>query len=865
MNRLLHFAVAAILSSFVALTLAPEALSKSKKQKPVSYPNFLVVDTVDPYGDSLVFKQIRAKLEYIEKTEHRKSVALVLCGGGAKGASEVGVLKYLEELNIPIDVICGTSIGGLVGGLYALGYNAEFIDSLMKNQDWGKILTDRIDEKYIPLSKKKYRERYQLFFPFHYAKDADKNEGEIDARRAAKFMAKEKSEEETQLGVKTVASSLPSGYAYGFNVNNLLSSLTVGYHDSTSFSKLPIPFCCVATDLVSCKAKNWGAGDLKKAMRSTMSIPALFSPVRTEGCVLVDGGLRNNFPTDIAKALGADIVIGIDLTDAYATVTEVNNAGTLVSQMISMLGRQSYEQTSQNADLYIHPNLEGYNMLSFNAAAIDSMIQRGYKAALDASNELKEIKAAVGNASTKYRNHRAIDINRRKVAISGMRVVGLPEKDAAVLLERIKLEKMDSVDAEMLEAAVSKIKASGAVESVTYSLLATDDRIAGAEEPFEVVFNCQPAPIHMLGFGLRLDTEVWAEVGLNLGINTRSLGGPKLNIDAKIGTNQSLDAIFRLDYPKWPAFNVEAVIANYNGTLVPVDRDDKKTVYGTGYWTHKEKIFISTKRFLKFDGEIGIKNEYFGLDEKRAAAFSIPYLDNEESLNNAKQGDYLGAYLKGNYYSLDHRYFPNKGMDLKFGYCFDFLKSGVSNFKPVHTASLDLRGAIPIGNRVAIIPDFHMRHIFNSSSCFPDEYDPSATEIILNPAFSISHHNFLGGTIQGRYIENQVPFVGFNNISLCSDYQGYIYYDQMWVLNLDVRVNIIKNLYCSALGGYAHMSDTMKNFFKFDDFFKDVFAAGLEVSYKTIFGPLKANFHWANRTGDFKNDWGFYLSAGFDF
>ena len=290
------------------------------------YPNNLTMDSAQPSIDSVYLRQMRTKMARIRSTERRPTVGLVLSGGGAKGAAQVGALKFIEELDIPIDLICGTSIGGLLGGLYAIGYKADELEDIFINQDWDKLLTDVVDQKYIPYSTKMYNSKYVLTIPFQTATDL--------------LNSSKKNDEEYKK--QSFMSSLPSGYAYGFNVNNQISSLTVGYQDEMSFNDLPIPFVCVASDMISCKAKNWGSGSINTALRSTMSIPGLFEPVRTDGMVLIDGGTRNNFPTDIAKAMGADIIIAIELSDMMPGFEEVNNIGDIVSQMISMLGTDAY-------------------------------------------------------------------------------------------------------------------------------------------------------------------------------------------------------------------------------------------------------------------------------------------------------------------------------------------------------------------------------------------------------------------------------------------------------------------------------------------------------------------------------------------
>lgn len=829
-------------SAILLMTLACSAFAQK-------YANGLVVDSVDPKGDAEFIRATRKKMDAIRKKENRPTVALVLCGGGAKGAAEVGAMKFIEELDIPIDMICGTSIGGLLGGMYAIGYDAAFLDSLMVNQDWAITLSDKVEPEYVTLYTRRFKSQYQLNVPFHYStKDFVTSESDVkySNRKAVLKLGKNKDASlDTQSGVRSLAASLPSGYVYGMHVNNLLSSYTVGYHDSLSFANLPTPFFCVATELVSCKEKNWGSGNLKTAMRSTMSIPGLFSPVRTNGMVLMDGGSRNNFPNDLARAMGADIIIGIDLTDAFLKYDEINNIGTVLSQYVTMLGKSSYDLNIEKPDVYIKPNLDGYNMLSFNKEAVDSMMARGYAAAVAKRAELESVKNRVPNASRTFHAPKAVDIHKKKVSIYDVVFDGISAFDAKVLAKKVGIRSTDLVDADMLNEAIQIIYATGAVEAVTYSLL-------GTKEPYKLVFNCSPAPVHHFGVGLRLDTEQWAEVGINFGLNTHKLAGPKLDVNARIGPCQKFDAKFMFDYQGAPTFNAQFNIANYTGRYNRIDDNYTTNRWGARYWGHEEKIYISANKWSKVDGQLGFRNIYKKLDSEL-----FPILANVSPEMTA--GNYFGVFVNADYNTYDSFYYPTKGMATRLGYTCDFLKSRSTGFKPVHDLHFDISGVINLGGSIVdLIPDFHWRSVFDAQNIL----DPANP----NNNFSLMHRNYIGGIIRGRYIEQQIPFVGLNNISDCMLVENGVGYslDHVAVLNLDLRVNVMKNLYVSALGGYAHMSDTMGHFFTWKDRKRELFGAAVQVGYNTIVGPVTARMHWCNRTGQLKENIGFIISMGFD-
>ena len=314
-----------------------------------SSQNHARLDAVNEARDLRV-DVIRKKLESVKSKKHRPTVALVLSGGGAKGAAHVGVIEYLESIGMPVDIVMGTSMGGLVGGLYSLGYEAGHLDSLIRSIDWDMALSDKVPRDYISYSTIKYKEKYVLSFPFYYDRldFLKQKEDELQyPHRTDEIHFGADGDDASSLVKDNLLGSLPSGMVYGQNVNNIFSSLSVGYQDEIDFYEdLPIPFLCVATDLVTGTAKIWTKGKLNTALRSTMSIPGLFTPVKVDGMVLVDGGMRNNYPTDLAKKCGADIVIGVDLSSGYKDFSQINNIGDVIGTSIDMMGRTSFESAS---------------------------------------------------------------------------------------------------------------------------------------------------------------------------------------------------------------------------------------------------------------------------------------------------------------------------------------------------------------------------------------------------------------------------------------------------------------------------------------------------------------------------------------
>ncbi len=300
-------------------------------------------------------------------TSPRKKVGIVLSGGGAKGVAHIGVIKALEELNIPIDYIAGTSIGAIIGGLYSIGYTSEQLAVIVKQTDWIDLLTDKVSRKEIPFPFKSDDSKYLMSFPIN---NSGKNGGIIK----------------------------------GKNISQLLHQLTEGYQNVTNFDSLPIPFACIATDMVRNKKEVIRFGKLSEAMRASMAVPVVFSPIYSGKKVLIDGGFKDNLPIDVVKAMGADIIIGIDVQSELSDANNLHSIAGIANQLMLMICQSSLDESAKDIDAYIKVDVENYNAASFTKAAIDTLIIRGENAAKANYNTLLSIKNRVGIVNNKKNN-----------------------------------------------------------------------------------------------------------------------------------------------------------------------------------------------------------------------------------------------------------------------------------------------------------------------------------------------------------------------------------------------------------------------------------------------------------------------------
>lgn len=294
---------------------------------------------------------------HAEESERAK-IGVVLSGGGAKGAAHIGVLRVLEEIGIPIDIIVGTSMGSIVGGLYAIGMSPDELDSTFMAQDWTTLLSDKSSREQLSLSSWERSSQFVLSFPF----------------------------------LERPTDAFNGGLIRGRNIGQMLWNLTEGYHDSIDFAHLPIPFACVAQDMVTGDEIVFHSGVLPIAIRSSMSIPGVFVPISLGNRLLIDGGIVNNYPVDVARSMGADIVIGIDVQDPLKDAEQLKeNILMQLTQLIDLQGNEKWEKNKRTTDIYIKVDISGYNTASFTTDAIDTLIARGEEATrghMDALNNV---------------------------------------------------------------------------------------------------------------------------------------------------------------------------------------------------------------------------------------------------------------------------------------------------------------------------------------------------------------------------------------------------------------------------------------------------------------------------------------------
>ena len=738
-----------------------------------------------------------------EEPEKKIQVALVLCGGGAKGMAHIGVIKKLEEVGIRPDMVLGTSIGALVGGLYAMGYNSAQIDSIVSTADWNYLLSDNIKRADLNFSKKMDEEKFFLNVPL------DDLRGEII-----------KTKDSTKSESKGVF-SLPGGFVSGNNVLNLLNGLAIGYQDSIDFKNLPIPYACIATNLATGEEVVLDHGYLPLAMRASMAIPGFFAPVTIDGNVLVDGGVVNNFPVDVARKMGANIVIGVDVQTDLANADELKGIDAVLMQLISLMGNEKFEENKKNTDIYLHPDVQKFGVLSFNREAVAELLANGYKSANEKDSELRALAKLIGETKGRSSASGAVEIYKTRFKIGRIILDGADEADHNWLMKLAGLQEHQVINGSQINNAISVFTGTQAFSQVTYQLRKSDSESRGVPE-YDLIFKFVKGKPNVVSLGARYDTEEAAAMLLRIGMRQYAMHGPKASLLARLSYNP----YFKLEYDhmfrKFPRLELSYMYSKKDVNIY----SDRSSHNNIKFAYHGfEAALANIKYFRDIDMKLGTRLESY--------KFSRFLTDVEEiSGSGLKAKGYFSVFTRGIMDTRDSKYFTNTGFFIQFDASY-YLIGFHSGFKSFSSFMLKSDMAFDLGKDFVLEP-----HVYG--------------RINIRNRKEMPFYNFVGGLEAGRYVEHQIPFVGINFVNAFDN--------SVSVFRADLRKKVGKSHFFYLIVNYLRRGESADKMLSFDH--KGFWGFGSQYSYQTKVGPLTFNLHWSDYK---KKKIGAYLSFGYYF
>jgi NTE family protein len=599
----------------------------------------------------------------------RPKLGLVLEGGGALGLAHIGVIQWLEEHRIPVNYVAGTSMGGLVGGIYATGHDAAEVKQLVKTIDWDQVLQGETPYKDLSFRRKQDAVEYP-------------NHMEFGLRKGLQF---------------------PEGFNSGMEVVMILDKVALPYSSVQNFNDLPIPFACVATDLVESKPYVFREGSLSLALRSTMSLPGIFSPVRWNGHIFADGGIMDNLPVDVAKSMGADLTLAVHLETAKLSPDATLSSFGVLGRSVSVVVAANELRGIEKADMLISVPLEGFDSLAYNRA--DELIKLGYEAAEKKAALLSTL--SVDEAT--WQAYLAERTARRQTTPvpQFVQVTGTSPKLENAIEGDLKDNIGKPVDTAALQNQLMDLKGDGRFTNLSYQMTTKDGKpgllITGVEKPysppivkpllllegtnFSGVNFSMGARITFLDFGayraeLRNDIIVGSEYGIRTEYYRPFTGTSKWFVSPSAFA----------DYQQYPIYNEDTLVAEY-----------RKTGAGGGLAVGYEFARIAqltlgyTAAYQKFVPKIGntaILPTVSGRFGATTLRFALNDVDNPVIPRSGQVMDIRGVWIDSNP-GAAHSFPTSEGRVLKF-----------VRLNDPSSVYLQARGGTTFGNQLVGIPPF---------------------------------------------------------------------------------------------------------------------------------------------------------------
>ena len=553
-------------------------------------------------------------MQLVAGQQKEPKVGLVLSGGGAKGFGHIGALKVIDSLGIKIDYISGTSMGAVIGSLYASGYSGKQLDSLFNEVDFDVLIND-----FIPRSSKSFFERnndeeYAISLPFDNFKI-----------------------------------QLPSAISRGQNVFNLLSRLLIHVSDIEEFDQLPIPFFCVATNVETGEAVIMDKGSLAQSILASGAFPSLFQPVIIDDQILIDGGVVNNYPIEELRAKGMDIIIGVDVQDDLADRTELQSAPDILLQINNFRTINDMKDKSAETDIYIKPDISEFNVISFSEGG--KIIQKGVEAANEKKDELLELKQ---KQSADLVSRPSVTV-KDSILIKGFSINGNSNYTRSYILGKLKLKKDEKVSYERFIKGINNLVATNNFDSFLYDFEPRDDG-------YDMVANVlESEKTTFLKFGVHYDDLYKSAALINFTKKRALVNNDVLSVDVILGDNVRYNFDYFIDKGFYWSIGLRS---RYN--------EFHKNINASLILTQDE---LALSDLNKVDIELSdLTNQFYlqtlfrrdfsltiGAEHKHLKIISETFAEEENEETTFEKSDYFGLFGNLKFDTYSNKYFPKSG------------------------------------------------------------------------------------------------------------------------------------------------------------------------------------------------------------
>lgn len=707
----------------------------------------------------------------------RPRVGVVLSGGGAKGFAHIGVLKVIEESGLPIDYIAGTSMGSIVGGLYSIGYSPETMIRLVKEQNWDAVMSDAIPRKYISVDDKILDRHYLATFPFRNRKI-----------------------------------EMKSAIYDGAMVNLLLARLTSPVYNIRNYSELSVPFLCVAADIETAEAYEMTRGNLQRSIRASMSIPFYFTPVEVDGRLLIDGGMRNNFPVHNLRDKGLDIIIGVNVQRDFRKKDDLNSLAKILDQMIAMTDIDANMKAQEDVDIHIKPNLSNFGMMDFNY--YDTIIALGEQAARQYLPEFKRLADSIKSIED-YTLERPDIEPLDTIFVISLKVKGVKQESENFIKKSLGKHYPATMAIDDIETSIMRIYATGYFSDIWYEL---EPAVKGVN----LVIHCKEREEETVSVAAHYDSDYGIGILANVTLKNILKFPIRSTLSADINIAEDPYFKFRLHSNVSQKFKYGVDLSVIS--LFMNQYSDYVINNSYSVQDNKLDLFFEFMPNLKRQFRIGTTANYVHLRDNLIHTVSS---DNYDFISYA----YFNYYINNE----DSPTFASRGwkFNLNGKYIMPVIKmDDGSMMKNSIVLKADVSGSIAIGKRHSL------------------KIGATLGSSLLQEEPPLSYQFFVGGQSNMNYFDNIISFDGLRFTQL--------YGDHIAIAKMSWQYNFYKNLYAIANVNGGYINSDYNSWFSDKSF---VFGCGLTFGIETMAGPIELSLMGSNRCSDLVG----FLNVGYWF
>ena len=704
-------------------------------------------------------------------SQEQPRVGLVLSGGGAKGFAHIGVLKELEKAGVQIDYIGGTSMGAIIGGLYASGYNANQIEEIVLNtEDFMELLQDKIPRREKPFFEKENNEKHAISLP-----------------------------------IKKGTIGLPLGLSKGQNILNFLTELLAPVDNITDFSKLPIPFYCIATNIETGKEVVLNNGSLPLALRASASFPSLLNPVEIDGKLLVDGGVTNNFPVDRMEEKNVDIIIGVNVQGELYKKEDLSSVATILAQIINFQMYRKADAQIKKVHVYLRPKITDYNVISFEKGK--EILEEGDRLA----KEFRPVFDSIAKLQTIKRRTPKVILNQGKLLIDRIVLNGNENYTNNYILGKLQLKEGDSISYKDISRKINTLTATKNFDRIDYHL---ENSFNGKKLVLKVKENSTHS---FLRLGVHYDLLYRSAVLLNYNHKKLLFRNDELSVDFIVGDKIRYDLQYFVDNGFLLSYGFSSRYNSFSADILFNSQNVNKI--DLEYRDFTNRLYAQTTLDKKFAFGFGIEHKKI-----RASSETITGPNNTEEII-FEDSNYINPIAFLQLDTFDKEQFPTKGFYADIGFTWYLWSDRNTVLPSLSQGSNSFSQFSQIDGRVSFATTFWDKFTF--------QYISEAGLTFGEEESTVFDYRL--GNYNKNYINNFFPMYGYDVAELTEQ--------SFFRSEFDIRYQLFNKNYLSFIANYARVSD---NVFKEADLFKDT-KSGYAIGYglETILGPIEIKYSWS--------------------